>query len=64
MLLKIWSRIIFRKIFEKDDPEVIERAEKRMDEFMESQVKAAVEKGGSAVYGGLGDPGSSSRGGL
>ena len=57
-----WDR--FKNIFETEDPELLERAERRMDDFMESQVKAAEEKCESTVYGGKGDPGSSFRGGV
>ena len=53
-----------RKLLEEsDNAEVLVRATRRQNEYVAGQVKAATDIGDSAVYGGKGDPGSSSRGG-
>ena len=46
------------------DDEVLKKATSRQDEYVASQVEAAADRGGSAMLGGGGDPGSSGRGGV
>ena len=55
---------IREKLEKSEDKTLIEEAEVRKDSFIADQVQAAAEMQSSAHYGGNGDPGSSSRGGV
>ena len=55
---------IREKLEKSDDKTLLQEAEVRKDSFFADEIQAAAEMQSSAHYGGNGDPGSSSRGGV